>query len=90
MGTSVGAGLRVAGEGPTKPFLSFLRDTPGLHGGCYLVSATTKEFFEGSASPPQKIPRAISMGRDSTHGRNLVNAPPAMVNAHSSKDEKII
>ena len=32
----------------------------------------------------------MSVGRDSTHGRNQVNAPPAMVNAHSSKDEKII
>ena len=32
----------------------------------------------------------MSVGHDSTHGRNRVNAPPAMVNAHSSKDEKII
>jgi hypothetical protein len=30
------------------------------------------------------------VGRDNTQGRNLVNAPPAMVNTHSSKDEKII
>jgi hypothetical protein len=32
----------------------------------------------------------MSVGHDSTHGRNPVNAPPAMVNAHSSKNEKII
>jgi hypothetical protein len=30
------------------------------------------------------------VGRDSIHGKNRVNVPPAMVNARSSKDDKII
>ena len=37
--------LSIAGEGPNRPFLSSLRDTPGLDGGWYLVSVANKDFF---------------------------------------------
>ena len=40
-----GCKLSIAGEGPNRPFLSSLRDKPGLDGGWYLVSITSKEFF---------------------------------------------
>ena len=37
--------LSTAGEGPIRPFLTSLRDTPGLQGDWYLVPVTTKESF---------------------------------------------
>ena len=40
-----GSKLSISGEGPNRPFLSCLRDTPGLDGGWYLVSVANKEFF---------------------------------------------
>ena len=40
-----GCKLSIAGEGPNRPFLSSLRDKPGLDGGWYLVSVTSKELF---------------------------------------------
>jgi hypothetical protein len=40
-----GCKLSIAGEGPNRPFLSSLRDKPGLDGGWYLVSIMSKKIF---------------------------------------------
>jgi hypothetical protein len=62
-----------------------------LDGGWFLIPVTTKNILlRLCLGSPKKIPRATSVGLDSTHGRNRVNIPPAVVKAHSSKDEEII
>ena len=40
----------------------FLERQTRLGRGWYLISVTINNFFKGSASPPQKIPRATSVG----------------------------
>ena len=51
-----------AGEGPAWPFLSSLRDTPGLDGGWYLVPVTTKNIFLRLCLPSPKDTKSHDCG----------------------------
>lgn len=72
MGTDLGARQSTAREGHKnfRPPLDFPVSTPGLHRGWYPYITI------GSASPPQKIPRATDGGITPSHGRNQVPTPP--------------
>ena len=82
--------LSTAGEGPTWPFLSSLRDTPGLDGGWYLVPVTTKSIFLRLCLPSPKDIKSHDCGSWQHPREGSCQCPPKpRLKAHSSMDEKI-
>ena len=80
-----------AGECPTWPFLSSLRDTPGLDGGWYLVPVTTKNIFLRLCLPSPKDTKSHRCGSWQHPREESGQCPPKpRLKAHSSTDEKII
>ena len=80
-----------AGEGPTWPFLSSLKDTADLDGGWYLVPVTTKSIFLRLCLPSPKDTKSHRCGSWQHPWEESGQFPPKpRLKAHSSTDEKII